>query len=166
MDLWVGAGDKIWVRGPNGAGKSTLVRALLEAATLRDDEVLVLPQEVDEREVRERLLALPPARRGEVLTAVAALGVEPAGLLGSASLSPGEARKLRIAVGLGSGVALLVLDEPSNHMDLASVERLQRALAAYPGAILLVTHDPDLGASVARIEWRLQDGRVAVAHRG
>ncbi len=79
--------------------------------------------------------------RGRVLTVLAALGVDPDRLLASRSLSPGEARKLMLAFALGRQVWALVLDEPTNHMDLPGVERLEAALATYPGALLLVSHD-------------------------
>ena len=46
-----------------------------------------------------------------------------------------------LALGLGRHAWALVLDEPTNHLDLPTVERLEAALADYPSAILLVTHD-------------------------
>src|SRR5262249_11116055 len=59
----------------------------------------------------------------------------------AATLSPGE--RTRAALGLlqARGVNLLVLDEPTNHLDLPAIEQLERALDAYPGTLLLVTHD-------------------------
>ena len=74
--------------------------------------------------------------------------MEPEHLLRSAHPSPGEARKLRLALGLGRHCWLAVLDEPTNHLDLPAIERLEAALLDFPGALLLVTHDERLGAAV------------------
>jgi ATPase subunit of ABC transporter with duplicated ATPase domains len=57
----------------------------------------------------------------------------------------------------------VVLDEPTNHLDLPTVERLGAALAAYPGALLLVTHDDGLaGACTTTTRWELAEGRLVV----
>jgi ATPase subunit of ABC transporter with duplicated ATPase domains len=53
-----------------------------------------------------------------------------------------------------------VLDEPTNHLDLPSIERLEDALAAYPGAIVLVSHDERFAARCTTQTWQLADGRV------
>ncbi len=95
-----------------------------------------------------------------MLSVVAALGCDPARLLASGALSPGEARKLHLALGMGRHAWALLLDEPTNHLDLPSVERLEAALAAYPGALLLVTHDDGLAARCTTRTWFLQGGRV------
>jgi ATPase subunit of ABC transporter with duplicated ATPase domains len=79
-----------------------------------------------------------------VLNIVAGLGVDPDRLLVSAQPSPGEARKLLLALGFAKQARVLVLDEPENHLDLPAVERLEAALADYPGALYLVTHDEEL----------------------
>jgi ATPase subunit of ABC transporter with duplicated ATPase domains len=155
--------DRVWLEGPNGAGKTTLLAALRERSTLPPDRVLHLPQELPAgagarllREVRE----LPGEVRGRVLSLVGALGADPPRLLASADPSPGEARKLLLALGMGRHAWALLLDEPTNHLDLPTVERLEQALAAYPGAILLVTHDAQLAARCTGSRWHVGEGRV------
>jgi ATPase subunit of ABC transporter with duplicated ATPase domains len=163
--LRLGREDRVRLAGPNGAGKTTLLEALLARATLPRERLLFLPQELAPG-AGEALLAevraLAPEPRGRVLSVVAALGSDPARLLapGAGAPSPGEARKLALALGLGRHAWALVLDEPTNHLDLPAIERLEAALAAYPGALLLVTHDDRLAAAVTRTAWRIASGRV------
>jgi ATPase subunit of ABC transporter with duplicated ATPase domains len=57
------------------------------------------------------------------------------------SLSPGERTRAELAVPAARGAGCLVLDEPTNHLDLPAVEELERALGAFDGTLLLVTHD-------------------------
>ena len=66
-----------------------------------------------------------------------------------AVLSGGERRRLSLAVVVASGANFLVLDEPTNHLDLESREALEAALEAFPGAVLLVSHDRALLDAVA-----------------
>jgi ATPase subunit of ABC transporter with duplicated ATPase domains len=143
--------EHVWISGPNGAGKTTLLRAVLAECRVPEDKRLVLPQELSEEETRadlEVVNALPKDERGRVLQLVHALGVEPEHVLRTEAPSPGEARKLRLALGLGRHCWLAVLDEPTNHLDLPAIERLEAALRDFPGALLLVTHDVRLGGAV------------------
>lgn len=148
LSVQLGRHEHLWLRGPNGAGKTTLLNALLSSCDVPEEKRLVLPQELtleDARADLETLDELPNDVRGRVLQLVHALGVEPERLLSTESPSPGEARKLRLALGLGRHVWLAALDEPTNHLDLPAIERLESALASFPGALLLITHDERLG---------------------
>lgn len=163
VSLRLARGEHVAITGPNGAGKSTLLAALRAAADLPDERVLWLPQDTSAADADADLAALralPNAERGRVLQLVDALGVDPDDLLRTAAPSPGEARKLRLAFGLGRGAWLAVLDEPENHLDLPSLERLEAALTAFPGALLLVTHDDALAAKVTTRRWHLAGGTV------
>ncbi|HYL60685.1 MAG TPA: ATP-binding cassette domain-containing protein [Candidatus Acidoferrales bacterium] len=165
VHLGVARDAKIRVTGPNGIGKSTLLNALLSGAHIPASRILHLRQELtaaDGVAMLESVRELGDDARGRVLTMVAALGVDPDRLLGSASPSPGEARKLALAYGLGARVWALVLDEPTNHLDMPAIERLEEALVEYPGAMLMVTHDDALARRCTSVEWRLEYGRVEV----
>jgi ATPase subunit of ABC transporter with duplicated ATPase domains len=165
IDVQVRRESRIRVTGPNGAGKTTLLRALVEAGRVPQERLLHLPQELDasqETALMDEVQRLSLDDRGRVLTVVAALGVDPERLLASRRPSPGEARKLMLAFGLGRRVWGLLLDKPTNHMDLPSVERLETALGAYPGALVLVTHDETFARACTASEWRLAGRRIEV----
>jgi ATPase subunit of ABC transporter with duplicated ATPase domains len=165
----LGREARVHLTGANGAGKSTLLSALAGAARADGDRFLHLPQELTAAEAAglvEEVRRLDRAVLGRVLQLVAALGADPARLLATRAPSPGEARKLLLALGMGRHAWALLLDEPTNHLDLPSVERLEAALAAWPGALLLVTHDQRLAARVTAERWRVEAGRLETAPAG
>jgi ATPase subunit of ABC transporter with duplicated ATPase domains len=170
--LTISRDDRVRVEGDNGAGKTSLLRALLASrATGRADDghrILVLPQEVSDERVARDMVALrnlPSETRGRILAVFAALGSDPERLVHRGNdpisgLSPGEARKLALAIGLGGHAWALVLDEPTNHLDLPTVERLERALEAYPGALVLVSHDDRFARGLTTRSLRVADRTV------
>ena len=160
--LFVGNTDHIGIVGPNGAGKSTL---LAHARTLIVPSIPVLdiPQELDATQrsaVLARTAALSDAERGTVLSTVAQLNSRPDRILEGGRTSPGELRKLMLALGMLDRPELIIMDEPTNHLDLHSTEALERALAAYPGALLLVSHDHTFLAACTDRTWEVHDGAV------
>jgi ATPase subunit of ABC transporter with duplicated ATPase domains len=162
LHLTVPRDARIRITGANGAGKSTLLEALHGAVAERE-RALYLAQELTDDEVLAwlaRTRTLERKERGHVLEILAALGVDPERLLASARPSAGEARKLVLAHGLARSVWALLLDEPTNHLDLPSVERIEAALRGYPGALLVVTHDPTFLAGELTQHWSLEDGRL------
>ena len=157
-DLFVGSADHIGLCGPNGTGKTTLLSHLM-GQLLPDVPALFIPQELTAAQAAGALAALRDAtraERGRVLSIVAQLNSDPDRLMDGAEASPGELRKLLLAQGIMRQPALIAMDEPTNHLDLGSVEALERVLAAFPGALLLVSHDEGLLQKATTTRWRLQ----------
>ncbi len=156
-------GEKIHLAGPNGSGKSTFVAAVLgELAPTRGTcrvgpsvVVGVLGQErggwlADD----ERLVDVFPAQAGldmaEARSLLAKFGLDHDAVARPIrTLSPGERTRASLALFQAKGVNLVVLDEPSNHLDLPAIEQLEAALDGYDGTLLLISHDRALLDAVA-----------------
>ena len=193
-DLVVSAGDKLLLDGasvvlergehvalvgPNGSGKTTLLETLLGFRE-PDEGRLKLGHGVVPAYFSQHEAELPD--RGSILeVTVAETGLprpQAQNLLGRflfsgwethekqvSVLSGGERRRLALALVVASGANLLVLDEPTNHLDLESREALEAALEAFPGTVLLVSHDravldavPDRIVAVEDLALRSYDG--------
>ncbi|CAM2800927.1 ATP-binding cassette domain-containing protein [Rariglobus hedericola] len=161
-DLEIGGTSRIAITGANGLGKSTLINHLLAHLQLPEEKLVSVPQEIsaeDSRVLLEAVKRLPNDERGRVMTTISRLGSRPARLLESALPSPGEVRKLLLAIGIVRGPHLIVMDEPTNHMDLPGIMCLEGALVDCPCAMLLVSHDEEFLKKITAIEWHLsRDG--------
>jgi ATP-binding cassette subfamily F protein 3 len=164
-------GEHVALVGPNGSGKTTLLETLLGNRELDGGSIRlghgVQPAYFSQHEVEldERGTVL------ECATSMTGLSRPQAqNLLGRflfsgwdehekavTSLSGGERRRLALAVVVASGANLLVLDEPTNHLDLESREALEAALEAFPGTVLLVSHDRALLDAVAERTVAIED---------
>jgi len=167
-------GEHVGLVGPNGSGKTTLLETLLggrgpEAGAARlgyGVEVAYFDQQDVELDGRGTLLQCVQAATGLARPQAQSLlgrflfsGWE-AHEKRVAVLSGGERRRLALAIVVASGANFLVLDEPTNHLDLESREALEAALEAFPGTILLVSHDRALLDAVATRILALEDGSV------
>lgn len=159
-DLAVGNAEHIGIAGVNGSGKTTLLTALMRRAP-DDLSTLFIPQEIGS-ELAARIMAslheASPGERGRVLSIVAQLNSDPDRILDGDELSPGELRKLMLAQGILCHPVLIAMDEPTNHLDVGSIEALERVLVAYPGALVLVSHDERLLEKTTDFRWCLESG--------
>ncbi|MDP9398562.1 MAG: ATP-binding cassette domain-containing protein [Actinomycetota bacterium] len=175
VDLQVDWADRVAITGANGSGKTTLLAALLGRLPLDEGSASLGPGvvvgEVDQARglfLGGQLLldafaaAVPELPPAEARTLLAKFGLRAGHVLRpAASLSPGERTRAALALLQARGVNLLVLDEPTNSLDLPAIEQLESALATYEGTLLLVSHDRRLLERV-RTDRRLEvaDGRV------
>ncbi len=158
-DLEILPRDRVALTGPNGTGKSTLLRFLRTRFNVPEEHLTFVPQEITAAESADILAdarKLPDDRLGFVMTRFSRLGSRPGRLLDSAQPSPGEVRKLLLALGIARGPHLVVMDEPTNHMDLPGIECLEEALAAAPCAMLLSSHDERFLSGLATVRWNLE----------
>lgn len=151
--------DRIAVVGPNGAGKSTLIRHIMAHIDLPMNQMVYIPQEITAKEaadVLENTKVLASRKLGEVMRWVNHLGSDPHQLLESLVPSPGEIRKLMLALRMTDQPVLVVMDEPTNHMDLPSIECLESALREYGGGLLLVSHDERFLSKLTDTLWNIE----------
>jgi ATP-binding cassette subfamily F protein uup len=175
-------GDRVGLVGPNGAGKTTLLN-LLTGALAPDSGTVKLGANIQMATLDQRRDALDPnASVRDALTGGRGDSVfvgnqtrhvvgymkdflftpEQAGTpLGK--LSGGERGRLTLAVALARPSNLLVLDEPTNDLDLETLDLLEEMIDDYPGTVLLVSHDRDfLDRTVSAVVVAEGDGRWAV----
>lgn len=148
--------DRIALTGDNGSGKSSLVGRIVKSLTIPMEKVIYIPQEIKRCEgaaLLEQVKALPKEKLGTVMTAVNCLGSRPARLLESPEPSPGETRKLLLALGISKKPYLIIMDEPTNHMDALSIDCLEEVLGQCPCGLLLVSHEKQLVKKLARKLW-------------
>jgi ATPase subunit of ABC transporter with duplicated ATPase domains len=157
-ELHIGPEVRIAVTGSNGAGKSTLIRLIVDSLNVSKEHITYVPQEIDlsqSQEILGQVRALPKDKLGHLMTIVSRLGSRPEKLLNSDEPSPGETRKLLLAIGMTRTPHIIIMDEPTNHIDLASIECLEQALKDCPCSLLLVSHDRYFLGKLTNREWNI-----------
>ncbi|MBV8481012.1 MAG: ABC-F family ATP-binding cassette domain-containing protein, partial [Actinobacteria bacterium] len=162
-------GEHVALVGPNGSGKTTLLEAIVNERGVRIGhgvQVGYFSQQEMELDARGSVLqcvqtmtglSRPDAQSllGRFLFSGWEAHEKPVSVL-----SGGERRRLALAITVASGANFLVLDEPTNHLDLESREALEAALDAFPGTVLLVSHDRALLDAIAERTLAIEDGEL------
>ncbi|MFK8252131.1 ABC-F family ATP-binding cassette domain-containing protein [Ancylobacter terrae] len=162
LSIRIQRGDRIGIVGPNGAGKTTLLK-MLTGDLVPDRGTVKLGTNLEMATLDQRRAALDPERsvrdtltegRGDQVF----VGGNPRHVIGYmkdflfspeqartpvGALSGGERGRLLLAVALAQASNLLVLDEPTNDLDLETLDLLEEMIDDYAGTVLLVSHDRD-----------------------
>jgi ATPase subunit of ABC transporter with duplicated ATPase domains len=154
FDLEVWYGERVAVLGSNGSGKSHFLR-LLAGEPVRHTGVArlgarVVPgifaqthsrPDLEGRTPREILMTSHALLPNEAMAALARYELQSTALQPFGTLSGGQQARLQILLLELAGSTLLLLDEPTDNLDLASAEALQEGLESYSGTVLAATHD-------------------------
>jgi ATP-binding cassette, subfamily F, member 3 len=173
-DVAIDRGEHVALVGPNGSGKTTLLETLLGRREPLAGSVRlghgVVPAYFSQHEVEldETGSVLDCTQKATGLKRPQAMNLLGRFLFSGweeqdkavAKLSGGERRRLALALVVASGANFLLLDEPTNHLDLESREALEAALEAFPGTVLLVSHDRALLDAVAERTLAIDDGTI------
>ncbi|HVM32936.1 MAG TPA: ATP-binding cassette domain-containing protein, partial [bacterium] len=183
ISLIVGNGDKIAIIGPNGIGKTTLIKCLVGSYQNEGSNLAQWGLKIDEGSIAwgstVRLSSMPQDVKEELTSDMTALewlrqfapleeGQVIRGMLGRMLfsgeeqdksvkvLSGGECQRMVLSRLMLEGGNVLIMDEPTNHMDLESIESLSTSLAEYTGTVIFSSHDQDLISKVANRIFELK----------
>ncbi|HEY9275248.1 ABC-F family ATP-binding cassette domain-containing protein [Achromobacter sp.] len=175
VTLMVRAGSRVGVLGANGAGKSTLIKTLAEelpvqAGERRASRGLAIGYfhqhqldmlDVDSTPIAHLARLAPDAREQELRNYLGGFGFSGDTVTSKVGpMSGGEKARLALSLIVWQKPNLLLLDEPSNHLDVETREALAAALADFGGSMLLVSHDRHLLRTTVDSFWIVADGAV------
>jgi ATP-binding cassette subfamily F protein 3 len=175
LDLDIDTGDKIGLFGPNGAGKTTLIKAILGELPHRGDlwvapgarigyfaqgHDLMDPKLTSLEQINKSLEGEARAKARAFLYRFMLSQKDTERPI--STLSGGERARVALALLLSSNVNFLVLDEPTNYLDLMAKHAVEIALAEYPGTFIIITHDRYLLDSVCSEVAEMREGKLTV----
>lgn len=159
-------GDKLWLRGNNGTGKTTLVNTILK------DKIKFIPKEINvgyfnqelkqidaDKSVWENAVEGSNQSNQVIYAVLGGLALKNINQLAK-ELSGGQQVRLQLAKVLLGNSQLLILDEPTNYLDLDTKDALKTFLENYPGSLFLISHDHKFAKSVTRQELLIKDQQL------
>ncbi|MCX7795348.1 MAG: ABC-F type ribosomal protection protein [bacterium] len=174
-DLSVKNGQKIALLGNNGAGKTTLLRIILGEESPTKGEVWIsksakigyLEQEINLLNLENTIIEeVKRASNSDITTIRTLLGcllfLEDEVLKPISSLSMGERVRVTLAKLILGGFNILLMDEPTNFLDISSREVIEEALKWYKGSIIFVSHDRYFVSKIADTIWEIENCRITV----
>ncbi|MYL34185.1 ATP-binding cassette domain-containing protein [Pontibacillus yanchengensis] len=175
LNLEMERGQKIALSGANGIGKTTLLRSILGeiqpvSGTVQLGDYLEIGYFEQELKFENNETCLEEVwnefrhfNQAEVRSALARCGLTPKHIESKVQvLSGGEKAKVRLCKLMNKETNLLVLDEPTNHLDVDAKAELKRALQAYKGSILLISHEPEFYQDIVTDVWNCEDWTTKV----
>ncbi|WP_017379465.1 ABC-F family ATP-binding cassette domain-containing protein [Paenisporosarcina sp. TG-14] len=169
LSFTIERGEKIALVGMNGVGKSTLLKTMLGkvpalGGNVRRGDFLTttyFEQEVKADNVtpiEEIWKTYPSMEQSQVRAALARTGLKNEHISRPMkSLSGGEQAKVRLCKLMMEESNWMLFDEPTNHLDIHAKEELKRAMTAYKGTIVLVSHEPDFYEDLVTKVWNVED---------
>lgn len=179
VDLFINRGDKISLVGRNGSGKSTLLKVIAGVIEADNAEIFTqpgvkisyMPQEPDftgfatlRDVVKAGLLQTDENLDYKADILIDKFSIQADAAPGEAS--GGEKRKAALARALISEPDILLLDEPTNHLDMPSIEKLEEIIAAFRGAVIVISHDRMFLGNVSETMFWLDRGTLRRSNRG
>lgn len=178
-------GDRIGIIGPNGSGKTTLLKMLIgelkpDSGSIKISKRLMplyLDQNRTQLDPNKTILEILCPNGGDmvkvmgkpkhVMAYIKEFLFDPSQLRGPISvLSGGEKNRLLLALSLAQDSNLLILDEPTNDLDMDTLDRLQDMLSAYEGTLIIVSHDRAFLDNVVTSTIVLEGDGTAIEYAG
>lgn len=166
QDFQFPLGKKIAIVGDNGVGKSTFLHYIMnnqDGITLSSKIVFCTYKQMDYKmsgdiSILEYLMKMSEYKESFIRAILSNLGFEEATIRKPLhALSGGEATRISLAALFAKPSNVLILDEPTNFIDLATIEALEKFLLGYKGTVLFTTHDQLIVERVADQIWEIKD---------
>ncbi len=151
--------DRIIIEGNNGVGKSSLINHIINHLKEKGISHYYIAQEYSNKErikIKQNVLNLDKENQSIAISNAFLLGVNPDDIFNNEILSPGENQKLLYSLAFLNKTPLLILDEPTNYLDIVAIKALIEAINKYDGALIAVTHDKYFSSAIAKKIWYLE----------